>query len=155
MKQQLAKNKLSTIPYNPHRACHKFPFIDPTFVPPGKADSTEYEGGTFNEASSVHDVDSGDPQEIRPSANSLRITLPRTAVDAALDIDPQAVCNMAPRLVIWIPPLISIADEDGAENLPNAPDAPKRVFCGEEYRDAILTMMERHFCAHPRIPGYS
>ena len=31
----------------------------------------------------------------------------------------------------------------------------RRTFCPIELRTAIVDMMERHFCAHPLIPGYS
>jgi len=30
-----------------------------------------------------------------------------------------------------------------------------RIFCPIEHRMAVVEMMERHFCAHPLIPGYS
>ena len=33
--------------------------------------------------------------------------------------------------------------------------AGRRTFCPLEHRDTIVEMMERHFCAHPLIPGYS
>src|SRR5882762_7463279 len=31
----------------------------------------------------------------------------------------------------------------------------RHTFCPLEHRDTIVKMMERHFCAHPLIPGYS
>ena len=34
------------------------------------------------------------------------------------------------------------------------PDAGPRQFCPERYRDTILELIEKHFCAHPLIPGY-
>jgi hypothetical protein len=43
----------------------------------------------------------------------------------------------------------------------NEPDADeemmnkRRTFCPVEHRDAVIEMMERHFCMHPLIPGYS
>jgi len=30
----------------------------------------------------------------------------------------------------------------------------RRTFCPEEHRQPIINMVERHFCAHPLIPGY-
>lgn len=30
-----------------------------------------------------------------------------------------------------------------------------RFFCLAEHCDAVANMMERHFCTHPLIPGYS
>ncbi|TFK57941.1 hypothetical protein BDN72DRAFT_737553, partial [Pluteus cervinus] len=31
----------------------------------------------------------------------------------------------------------------------------QRTFCPAIYRDSIVDMMERHYCAHPMIPGYT
>ena len=31
----------------------------------------------------------------------------------------------------------------------------KRTFCPDQFREAIVNMMEEHLCAHPLIPGYS
>ncbi|KAJ7850525.1 hypothetical protein B0H14DRAFT_3664816 [Mycena olivaceomarginata] len=30
-----------------------------------------------------------------------------------------------------------------------------RTFCPARYRDSILTMLEKHYCAHPLLPGYA
>ncbi|KII92985.1 hypothetical protein PLICRDRAFT_51294 [Plicaturopsis crispa FD-325 SS-3] len=43
----LAKNKLSTTPYDAERAMKEFCFIDSMFVPPGCSDTDEYEGGNL------------------------------------------------------------------------------------------------------------
>ena len=31
----------------------------------------------------------------------------------------------------------------------------RRTFCPVEYRETIITMMEKHYCAHLSIPGYA
>jgi hypothetical protein len=31
----------------------------------------------------------------------------------------------------------------------------RRTFCAAEYQQTIINMIERHYCAHPLIPGYS
>ncbi|KAG1835918.1 hypothetical protein DFJ58DRAFT_610693, partial [Suillus subalutaceus] len=31
----------------------------------------------------------------------------------------------------------------------------RHTFCSSEFREHVIEMMERHFCAHPLIPGYS
>ena len=44
------------------------------------------------------------------------------------------------------------------EDEPNANEETttgRRTFCLFEHQDAIVEMMERHFCTHPLIPGYS
>ena len=47
------------------------------------------------------------------------------------------------------------ADEE-TEGVSNEDDGTpgRRTFCPALYRDSIITMMERHYCAHPLIPGY-
>jgi hypothetical protein len=43
-----------------------------------------------------------------------------------------------------------IKSGDDKEDIDN-----KRTFCPVEHRELIIGMIERHFCAHPLIPGYS
>ncbi|KAJ6586095.1 hypothetical protein B0H19DRAFT_1250823 [Mycena capillaripes] len=31
----------------------------------------------------------------------------------------------------------------------------RRTFCSAAYRDSIVNMMEKHYCAHPLLPGYT
>ncbi|KAJ7789309.1 hypothetical protein B0H14DRAFT_2944863 [Mycena olivaceomarginata] len=31
----------------------------------------------------------------------------------------------------------------------------KRTFCPSRYRDPIVNMLEKHYCAHPQLPGYA
>ena len=33
--------------------------------------------------------------------------------------------------------------------------AGRHTFCPIEHHEAVINMMEQHFCAHPLIPGYS
>jgi hypothetical protein len=42
---------------------------------------------------------------------------------------------------------VSEGEDDGARS--------RRTFCPPLYRDPIVKMMERHYCAHPLIPGYA
>jgi hypothetical protein len=43
----------------------------------------------------------------------------------------------------------SISEEDDDSDGPS-----RRTFCPVVYREPIINMMERHYCAHPSIPGY-
>ena len=43
----------------------------------------------------------------------------------------------------------SVSNEDEEEGVPG-----RRTFCPALYREPIVNMMERHYCAHPSIPGY-
>lgn len=154
VKQRLVKSNLSTTPYDSRRARQDFNFIDIGFVPLGFADSNEYEGGA------VPDEHPPEQGSTATSINSLRIVIPRTTmIDGSKTSSEEMIAGEnAPRLVIKVPPLISkTGTTSECEDISDSqmPEAPKRVFCGEEFREAILTMMDRHFCAHPLIPGYS
>ena len=64
VRERLSKKKLSTTPYNAQRAWLEFTFIDLAFVPYGKADATEHEGGARNNPQTVDEPP-------RPSPNAL------------------------------------------------------------------------------------
>jgi len=66
VRERLSKKKLATTPYNAHRARAEFTFVDLTFVPYGKADATEYEGGARDNMHAMDEVP-------RPSPNALSI----------------------------------------------------------------------------------
>jgi len=76
--------------------------------------------------------------------NSIKIHLPVLASQSA---QPE-------RLTIQIP-----ASKDRNLEPEDEPDDDtvngRRTFCPLEHHDTIVKMMERHFCAHPLIPGYS
>jgi hypothetical protein len=40
-------------------------------------------------------------------------------------------------------------DEEGKEK------GSRRTFCPARFREPILMMMEKHYCAHPLLPGYA
>ncbi|EDR07055.1 uncharacterized protein LACBIDRAFT_299388 [Laccaria bicolor S238N-H82] len=70
-----------------------------------------------------------------------------------------ADCNPE-SLKIRIPLLSTLRDGQAPtspENEESGDEAntTRRTFCPPEHRDAMVNMMERHFCAHPLIPGYS
>ena len=46
------------------------------------------------------------------------------------------------------------SDEESEESEEEEP-AKRRTFCPMIHRDTIVNMMEKHYCAHPLIPGYA
>lgn len=138
VRQRMANRKLTTTPYNSQRAHQEFAFISPAFSPMSAADSSEYEGGILPDQSN----NTSTSQDVSPNAISLRIAVPPTIVHRVPSPEPI-------RLTIRIPATSQATDSHSPE------PEPKRVFCEEEYRDHIVTLIERHFCAHPLIPGYS
>lgn len=65
----------------------------------------------------------------------------------------------ATKFMIRIPAPSTIRDANLLnEDEPDADEeitAGRHTFCPLEHCDTIVKMMERHFCAHPLIPGYS
>lgn len=64
------------------------------------------------------------------------------------------------RLMIRVPATQPLVEPSGKpEEEVNSDDetttGTRRTFCSTLYRDTIITMMEKHFCAHPLIPGYA
>ena len=144
------KGNLPTSVYNSQRATCEYPFIDPNFKSHGRADPKDNEGcvpgeihetETQNEASTV--------SLTRSDPNSIKIRLPALANSIVVNNDPQT-------LKIRIPALSTIreaahATDESDEESTNE----RRTFCPVDLRLDIINMMERHFCAHPLIPGYS
>lgn len=136
VRQRLARNELATTPYNAHRAHREFSWITVDFVPAGQPNHDEYEGGH-------HDTEAEITQG-QVSINTILLRIPPTQTAVAQDISPTP--SDEPPLTIRIPP----------PNNSTAPaNTPRRIFCPEECREPIINMLERHFCAHPTIPGFS
>jgi hypothetical protein len=127
VRERLAKSKLSTTPYLARRANQVFSFIDPTFLPPGQPDRTEYEGGKIpNEYSAEYAL----RERQYHSQTTIRLPPPSQPIDVPLTIH------------------LPAPTEDRN-------DSETRRFCPEGYRPAILEMLDKAYCAHPFIPGYS
>jgi hypothetical protein len=43
------------------------------------------------------------------------------------------------------------SEDEGGKGKKNS----RHTFCPSIYREPILTMMEKHYCAHPLLPGYA
>ncbi|KAF9021704.1 hypothetical protein BDZ89DRAFT_1163620 [Hymenopellis radicata] len=143
--QRLANEKLSTTPYRAKAAHMCFPFIDPEFVPPGDADASEREGGPDPDAMPREsDLDVTRPWALKIKLPAISSTAEKGNVQVSSDEGrleepsvtphPSPVCNQSTAL----PPK--------AKN-------SKRTFCPKEYRTEIAGLIERHYCAHPFIPG--
>jgi hypothetical protein len=161
---QLAK--LSTMPYKIKHARGEFRFISTGFQPTGKADAKECEGGVPGESNVSVDLES---MPTTQGPNSLFIQLPNPSQSRPPLVDSintmgggsknVPVINHTPRLTITVPPPNTngkTLSESGDEQSDNDNDKYHwRTFCPLELRTNIVDMMERHFCAHPLIPGYS
>lgn len=149
-------SKLSTTPYKPKVANALFPFIDISFKPRGRADRNEYEGGF-------------DPDEEPPNAPvperpwALKFRLPLTqsqSLSSAAEKENQPPATNT----IRIPPmsqfrpshnLESEDEEDEEMDTDEAANSGRRQFCASELKAKVIEMVERHYHAHPLIPGYA
>ena len=138
IRERLSKNKLTTTPYNVKCACLKARFINPNFTPIGSPDVNEYEGLPPDPVDTV--------EEPYISANSIKV---RISIPSSLQQLPMPENTPAQKLMIRLPTRGQIGMEDTFEC------EVIRTFCPLELRETIVNMMERHYCAHPLIPGYS
>jgi hypothetical protein len=59
------------------------------------------------------------------------------------------------RFTIKLPPRNPNLADDAEQQVTVQAIATTRTFCPIEHREAIIDLMEQHFCAHLLIPGYS
>ncbi|KZS92320.1 hypothetical protein SISNIDRAFT_466734 [Sistotremastrum niveocremeum HHB9708] len=165
VRERLAKNKLSTTPYDPRSAHSEFTFVNVDFVPITRADPTEFEGGLIDEVEPTSTL-----AEPPLGPNSLTIRIPGltqrsvelpaiTPFSDAMDIDnntssthldPAPIKKPFVRLIVKDPTSTPAVPAD-----PTPLPRDRRTFCPEEYRADIVEMMVRHYNAHPLIPGFS
>ncbi|KAJ7194330.1 hypothetical protein GGX14DRAFT_339727, partial [Mycena pura] len=157
--KRMKSSKVSTTPYNSIRAHADFSFIDISFVPHGKADPNEYEGGNLTEESAPATASKETPNPSRLTIHLPPSQLPPTSAAAPSAKDP-------PRLdatgipVLRIPPLRSTSSTGGdvdvemSDGEDAASGKTRRTFCPVIHRDCIPAMMKTHAFAHPLIPGY-
>ncbi|KAJ3535176.1 hypothetical protein NMY22_g6606 [Coprinellus aureogranulatus] len=98
----------------------------------------------------IKDYEGGLPEDVKPTEPS---STPAT--------------DIIPKLTIRLPPTqqqeLTKSEPAPIASTPPPSDQPestqstneRRTFCVAEHREPIITMMERHFCAHPLIPGYA
>ena len=78
VRTRLSQAKLTTTPYNAQRAHIEFPFIDTTFIPPGRADAEEYEGSIPDDIENLCPTQTNMSilNTITGASNTLSITIP-------------------------------------------------------------------------------
>ena len=175
------KGNLHTSAYNAQRANQEHAFIRTTFKPYGRIDPKDSEGGVPGETCErvVHEknentvpVTSDDPNSIKiririahlTSSSQFNQKARNDASEPTPATQPEALgvsaCSTnATKLTIRIPVPSTVREANlHNENEPDADEeitAGRHTFCPIEHRDTIVEIMERHFCTHPLIPGYS
>ncbi|KAJ6617365.1 hypothetical protein B0H10DRAFT_1760364, partial [Mycena sp. CBHHK59/15] len=161
VRTRLASAKLSTTPYDPGCAHAEFSFIDPAFAPQGRADAGEYEGGIPD---TITAVISTPPQPLTFA--------PMTMPQCVWSVSPPESRSMAPRerrmcCPIMMPkttaprkpkPRVTETESGGeseGEEEEEEEEQTRSTFCPIHYHDPIVSMMEKHFCVHPLLPGYA
>jgi hypothetical protein len=165
VRQRLAAAKLLTTPYDGPRARWEFSFIDAdSFKPRVRPDRREYEGGFLEEQEVTPPT-----KTLNPSWLTVRLPNPTPLGNTQLIrsepvVSPVHELYSEPRLILHIPPLSKIAvttrgneaDSDvEMTEVDKGEEREWRVFCPPELRSHVVDMMERHYCAHPSISGYS
>ncbi|KAJ6563838.1 hypothetical protein B0H19DRAFT_1374489 [Mycena capillaripes] len=124
VRTRLQQSKLSTTPYNLHRAHGEFAFINLGFKPQGRADAAEYEGGFLESIVAA----STQPNSSAVQTDTLRIKLPAapphaTALTDVTDI-PSTANSTAPD------DRMDLDDEDDTTT--------RRTFCPAELREPVM-----------------
>ena len=156
------KGNLPTTPYNVKRARQEYRFIDATFKPYGRADPKDIEGtvpGERHESEAQNDASDLLLTGEDPNAIKIRIPILLSQVQSESQErrPPSAIVDKSTPLMIQIPVLATVfgagatAEDETDEEIANE----RRTFCPVQHRTTVIEMMERHFCAHPLIPGYS
>jgi hypothetical protein len=159
----------------------EFAFIDILFAPQDKSDQKDYEGGSPNIGPPVAKQAT---TVTLPTGLHIRIPawpLASITQDAPPAVSKAKKSGKSPGVhmsagKIWIPPLAKVAtksskdtptkmteaitqedtepSDDGSDD-----DKDDRVmghrFCPAKYHEPIIHMMEKHYYAHPLIPGYA
>lgn len=172
---RLAKGKLSTSPYNVNRAVKEFGFIDANFTPPGtQVNLEDCEGGSPDnellplinaEPSSSTNPPAAPPpttlsQPLEDASNALWVKFSLPSIVSAvgrvihgagfkLHIAPTRIPDIEEEGPKPMEDKDNVSEEDEDDDGPS-----RRTFCLVVYREPIVNMMERHYCAHPSIPGY-
>jgi hypothetical protein len=153
VRTRLALAKITTTPYDVERARCEFPFIDKDFKPHGRSDRDEYEGGLPDDVAPPEQA--LPPPSLPPTTQGLTFKLPPLSSTQSLEAtssQPPPTQQRRIRLLLpQNPDDISVSSEDEGSEVRRE----RRAFCPEEYRKSIVEMMEKHYCAHPLIPGYA
>ena len=83
-----------------------------------------------------------------PDSRTIRIPVRSNGIHTG---EPRALDHL--KHTIRLPAPSTLRPE--ARNEPGPDEEVAPGFCPIEYRDTVIGIMERHFCAHPFIPGYS
>jgi hypothetical protein len=113
--------------------------------PPTTSTTPSTERSALGNVSNVH--------ESRPTTSTIQPP-PVPPVDRSnVQSNPRPTIRIPPRKDAENHSNTAVMDKDSPG--PEEEDASRRTFCPIEHRETIIQMMERHYCAHPLIPGYS
>jgi hypothetical protein len=161
MNQRMSKAKLSSTPYSPADAKAEFPFVDLDFIPTTAADPKEDEEYTFGAGKrnrkhkkKVKPTPATELPSTVPQAPDFLLKLPSLSQVRAINAEKRANGELEEG---------DDAESSDDDNTPTEYEdddelevnvqPTKRQFCPEGLRDNVIAMVERHYCAHPDIPG--
>lgn len=160
--QRMAKRSLRTSAYDAKAAHQEYDFIPTTFCPTSRPDRADDEG--YGNRS---DDDDYNPKQAYKKASKKARLKVISSTQPAPSAPPGQNPNALPiKIVIPISftqsrtqktyPSAQISASDGSDTESDVEETGgKREFCPFENRDAVISLMERHYCAHPSIPGYA
>jgi hypothetical protein len=152
----LSKPGLKTTVYNVAAAREEFGFIDPGFLPATPTDLKDNEEYGY-----------GSDAEYQPRKKPTKRKKPPVTLTLPPPLPSQQLSQINPnalRVRVLIPPSFNLfrtqpalsqstdsTDTDGDSDTED--NATRRQFCPLDLREAVINLIERHYCAHPMIPG--
>ncbi|KAF7358846.1 SWIM-type domain-containing protein [Mycena sanguinolenta] len=161
VRTRLANSKLETTPYDPHRKRAAPPTRTLKQVTRGKEnenlDTHEDEVRTTSRGrilKPTRNSDAADPAILARAMNARTTgttapTAKKTKGKVAGDTDIAAAKSSQAGDASGS----MAANEDDEQEGKRKPT--RRTFCPADYRERIVSMMEKHYCAHPLLPGYA
>jgi hypothetical protein len=155
---RLAKPGLKTTPYDIASARAEFGFISPSFHPTAPPDPRDNEEYGYRSEDEYQPGKKKTKQKNKAfTASTLPPPLPQTLLSQA---NPNAIIikiavppsqNLSRPNLTTLPSDIPTDSEDSdVENM-----GTRRQFCPLDLLETVRLLIEKHFCAHPLIPGYA
>jgi hypothetical protein len=153
---RLAKPSLKTTPYDVASARAKFGFISPTFRPTAQPDPQDNEEYGYR---SDDEYRPGKKRTKQKKANPKSTLPPRLPPPLLSQANPNAITikiALPPSQNISHPRLTSPSSDDptDSEDSDTEDIGTRQQFCPLDLREKVRSLIEKHFCTHPSIPGY-
>jgi hypothetical protein len=155
VRERMAMSKLSTALYHPFEANAEFGFISLDFLPRCGPDRKDPDSEKRNARAPAHHVSGPTQPPTRLPTITLPATQPAAVPTAAAAAPPGPPSPQAVRIghILLLPTKAQLGESGEDAHVLEADIEKRAIFCPEDVRAGVVARMERHFCAHPLLPG--